>query len=50
VNAIERGFTPSFLALALALVATALHGAEPPALGLGWLATHQGPAYARAKR
>ena len=35
INAIERGFAPGFLALAL--VATALHAAEPPVAGLGWL-------------
>ncbi len=35
INALKRGFTPGFLALAL--VATALHAAEPPVAGLGWL-------------
>ena len=35
MNAIKHRFTPGFLALAF--VATALHGAEPPVAGLGWL-------------
>jgi hypothetical protein len=37
MSADRRGFTPGILALAFVLVATALHGAEPPVAGLGWL-------------